>query len=354
MRTWLSSIDASDRALLIAVTVVAISVVGLLVWSRWLTAPVTPTSLRRWREELSQRDDGHRRQAEVAWWAALHDGLLNGRLRRAARRCSGSGAILHGAMTEAEVAWRHASAAATRRRMLGPVDARPHLSDLLAGRLIPVLAVGADLAMAASVMENFDLGRDRSWLIAIPTASVMALAGRALGVGVRDRRPGLLVAGAISAWSVGAVLAQALARIEQNELAPSQYLVLVLAPVAVSALCAVLGHVATPGVKAADQELLLRRVLFWRSRRRLARALATAAERRTALTVLAAPRVIARPHVGANGDRPPIATHDVAVLLDELGVIVEPDLVERAHDLLDRLYTAADDLRPVPNLRSVA
>lgn len=324
----------------------ALLLVAMWIWGSRLTGPVTRQWLQRWRDELARRPDGFRRLAEVGWWATLHDGLRNLVLVIRADRYGSAAASLHVSMYEAVRAGARVRNALATRRQAGPPSLRPHLSPLMAGRVLPVATAAADWVLATVALAAMGLDTARSFVAAVPTAVAMAVSGRMIGVAIRAGRPWNAAVPAGAAMAIAFTLAHA-----QPEHA-QRFFVVALAPVFVGAAAFLLGHLNSPEIEAADDEIRRGNRAARRSVRRLGRHLARTEGRRARLAALAAHRVVARPRVAANGEQPPITHLDAVEFLAEMGVVTEPELVVRAHRLLDEL--AAELAIARPNLRSVS
>lgn len=338
-------------------------VTALLIWSRRLTGPTTPDGHRRWRAELQRRLDAFEREAAVAWWSALNDGLLGRAFRRRCVQAARSSAVLHGWMSAAVRADARLRTATRDRALLGPATRRPYLPAVLGLWVFPAAAGWADWVLTKSVMEVTGLfDKPAARVAAIPTALGLVLAGRAIGAAIRDRKVGWAAAGVGTAIALGSTLAVLQAAPDAADpsglapigaVSPRLWLVIVLAPVAVSAFGSFLSHVERHELEVADHALRLATWAARWTRRGLARSLTTADGSRAELAAFVAARLVARPHAAANGETPPIEGHDVIGLLAELGVVVDPTIVRRGHELLDRLATDLETHRPT-HLRSAA
>lgn len=324
-------IDGSSPIVIAAVLGGLAAIVCALWWWWWrrLTWPETPWSRRRWLDVLDRQGDGFKREISVLQWSTLHDGLLARPLRRLGGRFARAVAELATSMVTMELA----AAEFHRCRGRAHQSCRRLLSSTIAGRLVPLLVLGADLVLASLAIQAVSPELDwmRATVVALTVSLTYVVAGRVIADGLLHGRLGRTIAGSLIAITIAAVMASL--RFDYRW----QWFLMALAPTAVSVMVSLLNHPETPEIELALQEERKRRRQYQRALDRLTRRLAKAGDVGALLTYRAAPSLVARPRAVASGEPAPIVPLDVAATLAELGLSRELEVLRHAHELVRKL-----------------
>jgi hypothetical protein len=207
------------------------------------------------------------------------------------------------------------------------------LSSTIAGRLVPLLVLGADLVLASLAIQAVSPELDwlRATVVALTVSLTYVVAGRVIADGLLHGRLGRTIASSLIAITIAAVMASL--RVSY----PTQWFLLALAPTAVSVMVSLLNHPETPEIELALQEERKKRRRYERALDRLTRRLAKAGDIGALLTYRAAPSLVARPRAVSSGELAPIVPLDVAATLAELGLSRELEVLRHAHELIHQL-----------------